>query len=521
MSFGFAASSVPRRPGVARRAILSALAALLVVLGLPLLSVTSAHAAPNSLEIDKTVDNATPSPGQTFTYTIQVRCSEDDCLDAQITDQFPAELDGFEIQDVSFSPNASNVPRVVTWSTGADEPTTLGPDTQLTVDLQQVTDSPVGVGLKAGQTYRIQVSIKVPDDYGPPGTSPEIINTAAVSASNANTKTDNAIIQIETPIDIAVAVDKAWTPNRQDFDPGATSTIELDARNTSNVAVDQIVVQEPKTAPDGASSLQASNPFTITDFTGFSGTSLPAGCTDVKVDAYVFANGTWSWIEGDAVPAPTLALPNGVANGDVGGVRITCLGEIEQGESLSFGLDLEQRATHRNDGGDLSLDTHTVDNIATGSVTMDDDTVADDGNATYTVVPLIPSVEASKNIAPGRITAGQSSAATISATNGNTPVVSMHIEDLDFFTADVTFGGFDGPLTWPAAADSATVTYHLLDGGTETITVSQGQVPAPPSGDISGFEIDWTGAIRANETGERASPSTRRRRRPAVLPRST
>lgn len=89
------------------------LALLLAVMVLPLGGI-KASAAANSLEIEKTVDNATPEPGETFTYTIQVRCSEDDCLDTQITDNFPAGLAGFEVQGFNLSPSASYIPRTVT-----------------------------------------------------------------------------------------------------------------------------------------------------------------------------------------------------------------------------------------------------------------------------------------------------------------------------------------------------------------------------------------------------------------------
>ncbi len=81
---------------------------------------------------------------------------------------------------------------------------------------------------------------------------------------------------------------KTWSPNRLSYAPGAASAIALGVSNASNVNVDKLVIQEPKTAVDGASTLDASNPFTITDFTGLQNVSLPASCTSVQVDAYVF-----------------------------------------------------------------------------------------------------------------------------------------------------------------------------------------------------------------------------------------
>ncbi|MFI5427298.1 hypothetical protein [Aeromicrobium sp. UC242_57] len=97
------------------------LAAVLTMLSLPVLA-TSASAAPNSLQIDKSVDVEKPKPGQAFTYTIQVICSEDDCLDAQIVDELPDGLVGFPITGVTFSPDQS-IPRTVSWGTGRDRDT--------------------------------------------------------------------------------------------------------------------------------------------------------------------------------------------------------------------------------------------------------------------------------------------------------------------------------------------------------------------------------------------------------------
>lgn len=170
---------------------------------------------------------------------------------------------------------------------------------------------------------------------------------------------------------------------------------------------------------------------------------------------------------------------------------------------MSFDLGLEQRATDRNDGSDLSTETQTVDNTATGSVDYDDQSESDTGEATHTVDPLIPTVESAKNISPERITAGQSANATITGTNGDTDIVELTVSDLNFFTEEISFGGFTGPLTWPANATSAEITYYDLDGNpiTPTETVTEGQTPAGPTGDISGFEITYTGPIEPNESG--------------------
>lgn len=479
------------------------LALLLALLVLPLGGI-KASASADSLEIEKTVDNATPEPGETFNYQIQVRCSEEDCLNTQILDSFPAALNGFEVQGFTLSPAAGSIPRSVTWSPGggATPPSVMTASTSLTVDLQQPTLDPVGVGLRAGYTFTVVLSLKVPDNY-PPGASGPIVNTASVSASNANTKTDSATITVDAQVRMGASVTKTWTPATQSFNPGTASTIGLGGKNTSNIAVDSLTIQEPATAPAGASTLDASNPFTITDFTGFGTTNVPVGCSSVQVDAYVFNGTTWNWVLGTAVATPTApALPTGVTNGDVGGIRIRCVGNLDPSDEITTQLGVEQRSTQRDDGSDLSTAEHKVVNQASGTATKAGQSPATaQASATYTMKPVIPTVETNKDIDTDRITAGQSAGATLRATNGDTPITSMTISDQGFFNNEITFGGFSQPPSWPAGATSAQITYNLLAGGTESSSFVSGANPAAPSAKITGFSITFTGAaIQPNET---------------------
>lgn len=464
---------------------------------------TPVTAAAESLQIDKIVDKPTAQPGETFTYTIQIRCSEEDCLGATIVDELPAAFAGFPIQQVTFTP--PTIPVDVVWMPGntTTPPATVGADTSLSVETKQVTDNPAGLGLNAGQSFTISLSLKVPDNY-PPGTSGPIVNTATVSADNADSKNASDTITINSPIVIDVSTDKSWTPSSQDYAPGAASEIGLDVTNDSNVAVDEIVLQEPKAAVDGAATLDPSNPFSITDFTGFDDVVLPDGCDTVQVDAYVFNGSTWNWEAGNPATGPPLALPAGVTDSDVGGIRITCTGTIPPGESISVDLGLEQRPTDRDTGDDLSTESHTVDNVATGSVDLEGQEPADDdGAASFTIVPSIPTVEASKDIKGDSITAGQSVDASISGSVGDEPVSELHVADLDFFTDEITFGGFVSAPIAPAGATGASITYHHLDGSEETFVFAPGATPPDPTELISGFEITWTGdTINANSTGQ-------------------
>lgn len=449
------------------------------------------------LQIDKSVDRPTPLPGDTFTYTVKVTCSEQDCLGAQLTDAFPAALVGFDIEAVRFTPDTT--PYAVTWTGGASTPPAkVAAGTAVTVDIKETTDTPVGVGMSAGTTFSMLVSLRVPDNY-PPGKSGDIVNTAKVTATNANTVDSSATINVDVPENIAVGVTKKWSPNRLSYAPGAASTIALGVSNASNVNVDKLVIQEPKTAVDGASTLDASNPFTITDDTGFQNVSLPASCTSVQVDAYVFQGGSWAWKTGS--PSATPTLPNGVTNAQVGGIRLTCVGVIAPGDTVGLGLGLAQRSTQRDTGADLTTAEHRVDNVANGTATAGSRTATKDAAASYTVAPSLPTVQTTKNIEPGQITAGQRASASLSATNGAVPVSELRLADLDFFSTDVSFGAFTAPPLWPAGASAAKVVYHLAAGGTQDVAFAAGAVPAGPRSAVTGFELVYTGSlIQANAT---------------------
>ena len=250
-----------------------------------------------------------------------------------------------------------------------------------------MTDAPVGTGLVAGEDFTVTISLEVPADY-PPGLSDPITNTADARAANANPVSDSAVIQIDSPVVIDVEVDKSWRPATQAFNPGAASTIGLDARNTSNVPVEVLTIQGPKAAPGVASTLDPSNPFVVTDFTGFDAVTLPAGCTTVQIDAYTFDGTDWDWTTGIPAATPTtLTLPSAVTNDDVGGLRITCRDAIKTGATLSVDLGLGLRAIDRNTGADLSTSERTVSNTTTSSVERLGQSATDDGSASYKSPP--------------------------------------------------------------------------------------------------------------------------------------
>src|SRR5699024_9602932 len=92
--------------------LISAIA--LIASGLP------AHGAAAYLEVAKTTEAVALEPAEGCNYTIRVTCSDEDCENATVVDDFPEELDGFAVQDVTFDYGEMEVPRTVTWTEGED-----------------------------------------------------------------------------------------------------------------------------------------------------------------------------------------------------------------------------------------------------------------------------------------------------------------------------------------------------------------------------------------------------------------
>src|SRR5699024_9213280 len=100
--------------------------------------------------------------------------------------------------------------------------------------------------------------------------------------------------------------------------------------------------------------------------------------------------------------------------------------------SSAVTLDLKLRETHRDTGADLSAETHSVENVTTGSAAVAGrDPVVDAASATYTVTPPALGAATSKDITPEKIAAGDAATATITGTNdSDVAVAELRIADL-------------------------------------------------------------------------------------------
>lgn len=451
---------------------------------------------PLYLSVTKTVDNPTPDPGESFVYTIRVTCSEASCLDAQLDDALPAELDGYALQSAVFSPSASTIPRTVQWTVdgtpGPTAPSVVTANTSLHVDFTGAVTAPSGTGLQNGQTFTVLLTLSVPTDL-PPGTS-VITNTASTVATNSSDSSDQATITVTMPESIGVTASKSWSPASQGFQEGASSSVSLSATSESNIPLDSLVIQDPQTAPDGAATLHSSNPFTLKDFAGFGAFTMPSGASSVTVDAYVFQAGSWSWVPGIAGATPD--LPAGVADAEVGGLRLTFDGVIGPGATATVAVNLSQRANDRL-GADLSTATHSVTNVMVATASAAGHApVSDTASAPHTITPALVAAATSKDISPASIAAGDSATGTIVATNdSDVGVAELRAADLAYFTNDITFGGFTSGIAWPSGTQAASVVYHPLAGGAdETASFADGATPVAPSAPVSGFEVVFTSA---------------------------
>lgn len=487
-----------------------------VVLGGVLVTTTPAAAAgEGALTIAKSVSNPTPAPGDEFTFNIRVSCSDNDCVNASLTDMLPDGFDGFPIVNYNVTPGTPGVD----WTaqvTGCTNMTVVDGCGAVVTAIHPLAGG--GKGLPSGGAVTLSVTLKVPSDLSPtwPYNGTTITNEASVTADNAATQSSSASVTINVPVTVDTAVTKDWTPTSEQYAEGAQSTINLTTQNTSNVPASTLVLQEPATAVDGASTLDPSNPFLYTDFAGLGTITLPDGADRVQVDAYVKGpDGTYSWVNGDPGPPPA-ALPGSVTdNADVAGIRITFSSSTgdtitANGSAGSVPITVTQRATNRDT--DAALDNGwTATNEASGTVNVPGhDPVTKDATAEHSVVPINVRVTADKSFTPSSIPGGTQSIGKVTATNASDGTLdSLTISDQGYFTALLPFDGFTGPMTFPASSTSATIVWTYSDDSTSTSDFGPGtdnppSASPPASAHVTGFEITFHGPI---DQGASASAS--------------
>lgn len=493
-----------------RSPLVSVLAATLVLLlGGSAAVATTMGAAPAAaagvagLSVTKTVDaKKALAPGEEFTYTVDVACADSACLDVVLTDVMPSEFLDFEFVGTPVVTTSTVATRVDL--TGCSTTVTAG--CAITATVTQSIDGDTGV-IPAGDGFVLMFTLKVPQNLTPEwahnGTA--IVNTATASASNTPNATATAPVTVTIATEVDVTVGKTWLPATQQFEPGVQSTMTLSPRNTSNVPAQSLAVQDPKVAAANSATLPASNPFRLVDFAGFGTVTMPQGADQIQVDAYVLDGGVWIWKPG--TPAAAAALPAGVANGDVAGLRFTFTDAVGAatiaagGVQGSVAMIVSQREKDREDDESLVLGASAT-NVAEATVKVPGkDPVSKDASANYVIGGLDVKVSASKSITPANIPAGGKATAEISARNdSNGPLTSLTLSDVDFFDADVLFGGFGSAPVWPGGATAASVIWHVGGVAQAPVAFTSADTPAAPAGVITGFELVFTGQIAMGAT---------------------
>lgn len=517
-------SATPTPTHTVRSRVSAVAAALVLVLLGGLLTANPALAATNSsVTMDKfisTTDEGTIAlkPGDEFTYTLRAGCDGDFCENLTVTDMFPAELAGFAVTKVSVDKvkSAYDLSYADCNSAATTAPGTMVEGCGLTLVMKERDEGSARTGLSGGETVNISVSMRVPSGLTPGWEfqGEDIVNSATTLAQGLDSATDSATIAVTVPVTVNVATTKTWAPASQQYAPGAASTVTLGVRNTSNDSAASLVLQDPAGADEGADSLPASNPFRNVNFTGFGASTLPQGAATVTVSSYVLRDGVYTWVTG--TPAATPGLPVGVTAREVAGIRLSYA--AQDGSAIAAGgtagsaqLLVSQRSTDRVGGASLKVSgSVTVPNNVAGTVTVaGQEPKSANANAALVVTPVTIDAAITKTIIPTKITSTQRASATVTARNAsNAPVDRFVVEDLDYFTETLTFGGFDQGLNYPDGATGATIDWVYSDDSASSAAVASGATPvapAAPAGEhLTGFRITFVGNIAAG-----ASTSTR------------
>ncbi len=551
---GIGARSVRRRLG---KFIAGGLAALmigtaLIATGGGLVPAIAAEGA--SLQLVKQVKKLDGSfsdeardlrPGDSVSYRVEFRVNDEDAdAPALVADVLPPEFAGWEISQLTAVVGGStanvtlDLPGVTTGASPSAPVAgivgTTEADRTITVGIEQPVQAGAGNASGLGMTTRdtgvLEYTLTIPADLSPtdPRLRKDLVNTATFTAKAGAQDlrvSDTALITVDNPIRVDITPSKTWTPQSQNFQPGATSTITIGATQASNVDASSLSLSDPADAalaPDGATELPSGNPFNFVDFAGFIAptdptTNLPTGATSASVEVYRMSGGTWNWVTWSS------AIPNE----DIAGVRTSYEGTIPAGTEVAQGFTVTQRSTDRTSGDSISSG-YDISNAVLATVDVPGEaSVSKEAEAPFEVAPEQVGVTALKHfyaLPDGSettdltgVTAGESVGVVLRAINGEAPAStvldSLTIaepasgSDARFFGEDLIFAGFDNGDTdaiWPVDANTATVTWTYSDESSDTDTVSApSALPGPATGKtVSGFEITFTGAIAPGAASE-------------------
>ena len=443
--------------------------------------------------------------GESVTFRLVFGCSVTVCTGARVTDAVPAE---FEVTSVTSTEGV-----VEPWSSNSG----AGGVTPLTVTLGDFASGGGGT---------VTVIAKFRDQT--PGTHGPVVNTAQMTTvhpvdQSLITATDTAAATGVFPAAPSATATKVWgssTSGQSGADelaaPGATKALTLSAVNTSNIAVDTIVISEPvspaaATPPVGTAfdllNLAASAPQV----------TWPAGATSVTVTTF----------RGSTPSAPVtfaqgqpVAWPADIAPADVTGFRFEFAGAFPTTGSAAdrtaaIGVELTQRATSRAGTPIPPTAQHavTVRNQIGVDIVGDDPVNPSDQatgsalspEATFQIVRPVWIATTAKSVSPTTIALGGETAVfTLTGRNAsNQSVTSLSLGDPAAGSTPGLLGGgvltFDGftSVAWPAWATGANLHVTSASAAPSVIPVASAAQLTGLTGlaDLTGFELVFEGNV--------------------------
>ncbi|MGX5682112.1 DUF5979 domain-containing protein [Schumannella luteola] len=465
-----------------RRSTIAALAALIglvgtLAVGAPAVADEDDPLAPVTVDLSKTVDKALITPGETVTYSIAVNCASTlaDCVNLAIDDVIPAPL---VLGSVALPTGGES-----SLATATTDPANNSFRVSFVDDLGEGRK-----GLQAGVLFNFAVTATLPLSVSADYDGATITNTAYATLDNLNSnKDDSADVVLDIPMLLGSSVDKSYSESDVPSIPGRTLSLSLGGANTSNIGVDQLVIEDA-----------TASAFTHLRATGVTVSSWPSGADEVRVDWF---DGT-TWTEGSF--AASAALPDGV---DPSGLRFVFQSStgapLPRNASAAVSVALALRDSVLSITGSAA-----VSNTARSWVVLGEDSstpVSKPASMTITKAEISP--VATKSFSTTSLVGGRQVTATLGASNGGRfDLESMAITEPAADTPDLieqglSFGGWvTDDIEWPIGATAASVAYRYEgqeDFAAPVSTTTRDTLPAPDaeSGRVAAFVVTFTGTM--------------------------
>ena len=468
-----------------RVALVAALAGLggTALAALPVVAAAADDAEPAYVTL---VTSATPAPptsvgpGGTITFTYTINCSSDvaGCVDLQVSNELP---DPLTLENVSMSSSSAQG----SFTTTADS-----------FVLTFTNDLGGGqVGLPDGFSVEFLATARVPGDVSADFDGDVLVNEAfATLAYSASNTSDSAEVLLEVPTVLASTAAHAVTPTTVDAVSGREVVYRLEGVNTSNTAVDELLLQfpaDPATTP---------SPFASVAPGGITVAAWPGGADRVRVDWY---DGT-TWHPGSA--ATTAVLPTPGVGQQLVALRLAFT--RADGSRLASGAEaeVELEGALRALVADLVSPLTITAAASSWVVLASASSTPGSASASLRIDPVSVSPGATRTVAPDSVVGGKDVEVTLRAENGgdfslgSLTITEPAPGEPALAAQGLEFDAWVGAeLEWPVGATSATASYRYDGdaGFTAAGTVSRpAALPAPDGARVvNAVRVVFTGTM--------------------------